>query len=249
MNNTVQNLSFTRGRLPHWLVADHSYFVTLCRKGCLPAKVVEELKEERAELMRGRQSDTSCRTGETQESTAGSMRPPKDCGSPIRPAVQGEARQSTAESRLEAQRRRFLNLEAILDAVGRSERDLCTPCVSKIILSNLDWLRERGWRVWAATLMPSHLHLVVRNTEGRNEALRKDLALFMSYTARLVNEVNGTTGGFWQREPFDHWCRDGDAWLRSLNYTVSNPVKAGLCSGWKDWPHTVVDSEASEILA
>jgi REP element-mobilizing transposase RayT len=183
---------------------------------------VEELKEEREELIRGRQSDTSCRTG--------------------------EARQSTAESRLEAQRRRFLNLEAILDAVGRSERDLCTPSVSKIILQNLDWLRGRGWRVWAATLMPSHLHLVARNTEGRNEALRQDLALFMSYTARLINAEKGTFGGFWQREPFDHWCRDGDAWLRSINYTVGNPVKAGLCSGWKDWPHTVVDPEASEIL-
>ncbi len=243
MNDTTQNLSFTRGRLPHWLVAEHAYFVTLCRKGCLPAKVVEELKEERAELMRGRQSDTSCRTGEAQESTAGSMRPPR-IG-----ADTPERRNLEKKSRLEEQRRRFLNLEAILDAVVRSERDLCTPSVSKIILQNLDWLRGRGWRVWAATLMPSHLHLVVRNTEGRNEALRQDLALFMSYTARLINAEKGTSGGFWQREPFDHWCRDGDAWLRSMNYTVGNPVKAGLCSGWKDWPHTVVDPEASEILA
>ena len=96
--------------------------------------------------------------------------------------------------------------------------------------------------------MPSHLHLVAANAMGKGDSLRKDLSRFMSYAARAVNAERGLKGGFWQREPFDHWCRDGDAWLRSVTYTVNNPVKAGLCATWRDWPHTVVDPEVEMAL-
>jgi REP element-mobilizing transposase RayT len=154
----------------------------------------------------------------------------------------------TNETVLAEQRRRFLMIEAILDVVARGERDLCEPSVSRIILGNLDWLRGRAWRVWAATLMPSHVHLVLASTGGRGEVLRDDLAQFMSYVGRAVHAAKGKTGGFWQREPFDHWCRDGEAWLRSVTYTVNNPVKAGLCAAWRDWPHTVVDPDVEAVL-
>jgi len=150
--------------------------------------------------------------------------------------------------RLAELRRRFLHIDAILDAAARSPRDLCAPAVSAVVLGNLDWLRGRGWRIWAATLMPSHMHLVLRNTEGRNDALCSDLALFMSWTARQVNAALGTHGSFWQPEPFDHWCRDGDAWMRSVGYTLLNPVKAGLCAAWRDWPHTVADPEVEGLI-
>jgi REP element-mobilizing transposase RayT len=149
---------------------------------------------------------------------------------------------------LAAQRRRFLKIEAILDAAERGERDMCAPEVSRIVLANVAWLRGCGWRVWAATLMPSHAHLVMSNTEGRSAELREDLARFMAFTARRINEARGGSGAFWQGKPFDHWCRDGDAWLRSVSYTVNNPVKAGLCASWRDWPHTVADPEVAGLL-
>lgn len=43
----ARTLSFTRRRLPHWLVADASYFVTLRLHGTLPGRVLAELREER----------------------------------------------------------------------------------------------------------------------------------------------------------------------------------------------------------
>ncbi len=245
MAEPVQTLSFTRRRLPHWLVANRAYFVTLCRKGCLPARVVGELRAERAEMAAG--------NGDAQ--VVGRLIAPAvlaGAGKYDRRYEPVEMRESdhchTKEAALAEQRRRFLKIEAILDGVARGERDLCEPAVSRIILGNLDWLRGRGWRVWSATLMPSHVHLVMANTAGRGEALREDLAQFMSYVGRAVHAGKGGTGGFWQREPFDHWCRDGDAWLRSVIYTVNNPVKAGLCAAWRDWAHTVVDPEAEAVL-
>ena len=264
MGEIVQTLSFTRGRLPHWLVAGHAYFVTLCRKGCLPARVVAELRAERAERAAAlRASGTSARTPVARDvpdralrstpvardvsDRAADARLPNDAIPAVRgrPAVPCPNRAAEA---LASQRRRFLQLEATLDTAGHGERDLCDSAVSSILLANLDWLRGCGWRVWAATLMPSHAHVVLSNTEGRGGELTGDLSRFMAYTARLINKARSGSGGFWQREPFDHWCRGGDAWLRCVSYTVNNPVKAGLCAAWRDWPHTVADPETEAVL-
>ncbi len=265
MIERVQTLSFTRGRLPHWLVAGHAYFVTLCRKGCLPARVVEELREERAEraaALEARASGTSARTDMDRGSGVRDVRPYSPDRARSLPVARDDPAPSITEGPdcangvmpvpvadpLVAQRRRFLQLEAILDAAGRGEHDLCESDVSRIIRANLDWLRGCGWRVWAATLMPSHAHLVLSNTEGRSAELISDLARFRAYTARLINRARGGSGAFWQREPFDHWCRDGDAWFHSVSYTLNNPVKAGLCRAWRDWPHTVADPEVEGMM-
>ena len=240
MEDEVQTLSFSRRHLPHWLVAGRPYFVTLCRKGCLPARALEELREERAEIVkRGRPSGTSGRTSQAEAEYVRRYEPDDCVDCPQVPQT---------EAALAGQRQRFRKIEAILDAAQRSERDLCEPAVSRVIIENLDWLRGRAWRVWAATVMPSHLHLVIANTGGRGDRLRKDLSHYMSYVARAVNTAHGEAGGFWQREPSDHWCRDSDAWLRSVTYTVNNPVKAGLCAAWRDWPRTVVDPEVDAVL-
>ena len=240
MAERVQTLSFTHRRLPHWLVAGHAYFVTLCRKDCLPAQVVAELRAERAE---------QAAVARDVPDRAANARLPNDAISAVRgrPAVLSPDR--TAAKALASRRRRFRQLEAILDAAGRGERDLCDSAVSSLLLANLDWLRGCGWRIWAATLMPSHAHIVLSNTEGRSAELLGDLSRFMAYTARLINTARGGSGGFWQREPFDHWCRDGDAWTHCVSYTVNNPVKAGLCAAWRDWPHTVTDPEAEAVLS
>ena len=249
MGLETQTISFQRRRLPHWLVADHSYFVTLCRKGCLPSHVVEELRKERDEDVardvpdradagsgNGGRSDTSRPTGALRSEVA------RDVPDRAEDCVTRDAR------RLAEQRRCFLKIDAILDAAAKSRRDLCSPEVSSIIIGNFVWLRAHGWRIWAATLMPSHMHLVLRNIEGRSAALRSDLALFMSWTARQANVALGIHGGFWQPEPFDHWCRDADGWRKSVCYTLNNPVKAGLCAKWREWPHAVVDPDVEELL-
>jgi len=251
MGEIVQTLSFTRGRLPHWMVAGHAYFVTLCRKGCLPARVVAELRAERAERSAAlRASGTSARTPVARDvpDRATNARLPNDTISAVRGRPAVRCPDCAAAEALASQRRRFLQLKATLDAAGHGERDLCDSAVSSILLTNLDWLRGCGWRVWAATLMPSHAHVVLSNTEGRGGELTGDLSRFMAYTARRINKARSGSGGFWQREPFDHWCRDGDAWLRCVSYTVNNPVKAGLCAAWHDWPHTVADPEIEAVL-
>jgi putative DNA methylase len=51
-----------------------------------------------------------------------------------------------------------------------------------------------------------------------------------SYTAHGANTLLGRTGQFWQHESYDHWARDDDELERIVAYIDNNPVKAGLAS-------------------
>ena len=48
----VETLRFTRGNLPHWLVADHAYFVTIRLAGTIPKSVLTELQTEQNALVK-----------------------------------------------------------------------------------------------------------------------------------------------------------------------------------------------------
>ena len=56
------------------------------------------------------------------------------------------------------------------------------------------------------------------------------------YSAREANRLLGRTGAFWQEESYDHYSRNEAEWLRTINYVLNNPVKAGLVKEWQDWP-------------
>jgi REP element-mobilizing transposase RayT len=211
MPDTPQTLRFFRDRLPHWLVADHPYFVTICRKDCLPASVFADLSATRAD----RPPSASSRPGATS------------------PASWFDS---------------FHRLDTILNAAKQGPRDLTTPAIAQTLFDSFDWLRDRGWKIWAGCIMPSHLHLVMRNTQGRNALLTEDLGLFKNYTGRVANQWRGVEGDFWQRECFDHWCRDDEDWLGYVQYTACNPVKANLVKAWRAWRWTVVDPELEPFI-
>ena len=136
-------------------------------------------------------------------------------------------------------RRHFAKIEAILDACDNKRQWLAKTEVAELVLRNLAWLTEkRGWRIYAATVMPTHLHLLMRNLEGRNGELCEDLARYKSFTGERANDVLHRLGSFWAREDFDHWCRTPEKTQSVARYICNNPVKAGLAGKWTDWPWT-----------
>ncbi len=194
-------LKYTRRNLPHWLVADHSYFVTLRLKGTLPRDVVEEFRAQRAAL---------------------------------------SAAKADEEKVLLQARKQFASVERILDS-ATDVQWLENSAVRRIVWSSLDWLRGRGWRIYAGVLMSNHVHLLMRNEIGRTEEMLNDLASFKNYTAREANKILGRSGAFWAREDFDHWIRNREKFEGTVRYIANNPVKAGLVRGWRDWEWCVID--------
>ncbi len=201
-------LKYTRRNLPHWLVADHSYFVTLRLKGSLPKHVVEAFRAQRASL----------RNSGVDKSEA-----------------------------LNLARKQFASIERILDSVSDVQW-LENRAVASIVWKSLDWLRGRGWMIYAGVLMTNHLHLLMRNEEGRTQNMLEDLARFKNYTAREVNPILNRSGAFWAREDFDHWIRSREKFEGTVRYIANNPVRAGLVPDWKDWPWCVVDESVRHCL-
>ena len=196
----VDTLRFTRGNLPHWLVADHAYFVTIRLAGTVPTSVLTELQAERDAL------------------------------------AQASANE---ESMTELARRQFLRVERCLHSVDNHRAWLTRPGVPELVLQNLEWLAtQRGWQPYAATVMATHVHLLLRNNEGRSAHLLEDIGNYKSYVAAQANRLLGRKGHFWAREGFDHWCRDEAKVVGAARYICMNPVKAGLAAAWTDWPWT-----------
>jgi putative transposase len=194
-------LRFVRRSLPHWIVAEASFFVTIRLAGTLPRAVVEALREER------------------------------------------EAAGDDEQARLDLARRQFVRIESILDSDVRERNDLAVPEVARRCMNNLQWLRERGWHIYAATFLSNHAHVLMRNVKGNSAMLLEDLDNYKGFTGREANKLLRRRGRFWARDQFDHWIRKGKIFDGVIRYIARNPVKAGLVGKWKDWPWTIVDEE------
>ncbi len=59
MGDTPSTLAFTRRKLPHWLVADHTYFVTIRLADTIPRSVLNDMAAERDALTEANASKES----------------------------------------------------------------------------------------------------------------------------------------------------------------------------------------------
>ncbi|HEX5315563.1 MAG TPA: hypothetical protein VFX22_02840, partial [Candidatus Kapabacteria bacterium] len=61
-----------------------------------------------------------------------------------------------------------------------------------------------------------------------------------SFTAVACNKVLSRHGDFWLHEGYDHVIRKG-RFGYVIAYVLNNPVKAGLCTHWREHPHTYLN--------
>ena len=204
MNET---LKFSRRNLPHWLVANKSYFVTLRLHGTLPKSVLDEFAE-----LKGLHSQCL-----------------------------------TDEEVLQLQRRKFKYIERYLDC-NSTENYLDNTDVADMVFQNLQWFSSKGWVIHASTILSTHIHLLMSNTEGKTVNLLNDLSLFKRYTGRKANVILNRIGDFWAREDFDHWIRTNSKFENTVKYIAMNPVKANRVKDWKEWRWTFVEESLVDCI-
>jgi len=86
-------------------------------------------------------------------------------------------------------------------------------------------------------VMPNHVHVVVAPRDGHT--LSGVLHSWKSYTANEANGILNRVGQrFWQPESYDHLIRDDEELYFCCEYTMNNPVAAGLCRRPEDWPYS-----------
>ncbi len=137
--------------------------------------------------------------------------------------------------RLEFNRTRFRTIEGVLDSVS-DVHWLDRHNVAAEVIKNYDWLTGQGWTIYAAVLLSTHIHLLMRSENGRSGQLLKDLGQFKRMTAFQINPMIRQAGNFWAREDFDHWIRTPSKFESAVRYIANNPVKAGRVKHWEEWP-------------
>jgi len=119
--------------------------------------------------------------------------------------------------------------DAFLDA-GRGACLLRDRATASIVESSLRFHDQRLYELMAWSVMPNHVHVVMRLFLGRD--LARVLHSWKSFTGNECNRILGREGRFWQREYFDRIVRDERELHRVIEYVVQNPAKAGL----EPWP-------------
>jgi len=97
----------------------------------------------------------------------------------------------------------------------------------EILLDHLgEMSRAYGVRLFAYTLMSSHIHLLLQAPAA--EVLGRPLRWFMTQTAKAFHRLRNRCGHFWERRFRACLVEDDLYALAALRYMDRNPVRAGI---------------------
>lgn len=95
------------------------------------------------------------------------------------------------------------------------------------------------FRLWAATVMPDHVHLLLTPEKKSDQewfSLSAILHSLKSFSAKKINALLSRKGPVWVEESFDRIMRSEEEFLGSWHYIRNNAAKKGLCESPEEWP-------------
>jgi REP element-mobilizing transposase RayT len=95
------------------------------------------------------------------------------------------------------------------------------------------WSRWTDYPVGYYTILPDHLHLMIRDL-GQN---RRSLCTWVSNWKGHVSRNWNGTGVLWQRSFWDRQMRSAEDYNSKYLYVRNNPVRHGLVTETEDWPY------------
>ncbi len=198
---------FYKRHLPHHQPSDAVIFVTFRLAGSLPRTLVMQMEEEK----------------EFWESVVNNP---------------NSTPEQVQQAKIKLQDV-FGKWEKALDAAEYGPKWLSDQRVARLVSDSILYRHGKVYTLYAFCIMPNHVHVLFRPLKGdagEPYPLSAILQSLKGYTARKANIILGREGPFWQDESFDRVIRDDEDFIRTLEYVLNNPVKAGLVSGWEDWP-------------
>jgi REP element-mobilizing transposase RayT len=140
----------------------------------------------------------------------------------------------------------FDGFDNVLDRALDGPTWLRHPEIAAVVAEAIHYRDTKTYDLDAFCIMPNHVHMVV-GVERSDTSLYKILQSLKAFTARKCNELLGREGDFWQHESYDHIIRDEAELDRTVRYVLNNPVEAGLCGEWQNWPWTYVKRDILEM--
>jgi alanyl-tRNA synthetase len=112
-----------------------------------------------------------------------------------------------------------------------------SPKARDIVLESLIFTdRQRRWQLFAACVMPDHVHLLFepqikeQDPDGKPVfwSLTELLHSVKSFTAHEINKVEGASGPVWEKESFDRIVRSDADLEEKFHYICRNPWDNGV---------------------
>lgn len=159
-----------------------------------------------------------------------------------RELARGKSSATKQDNRIDAGRRRFLDLENWLHKMGKGPLWLKNDRIAQMLCDSLRYRDGKVYRLDAYCIMPNHVHIVFAPLPSKVGALNVEYyslaAILHSLKGRTANQANrllNRNSAFWAHESYDHYIRDEEEWGRVITYVLNNPVKAGLVQSWQEW--------------
>ena len=192
---------FINNRLrPHWSQAGAIVFVTFRTKDSIPREVLQRWDREKNEWLDQRR----LRNGMFWKDVL---------------------RDLDEKTRAEFDRKFHRSREDFLDSC-HGACVLKQPALSRIVADSLLHFDEDRYQMGDFVVMPNHVHLLA--AFGSEQAMEKQFGSWLHYTAQQINKAIGSSGHFWQQEPFDHLVRSIEQYQYLRKYIADNPQKANL---------------------
>jgi REP element-mobilizing transposase RayT len=128
----------------------------------------------------------------------------------------------------------FKRFDSSLDDALNGPLWLKKDNIAQIVADSLKFYDSTEYDLYCYSIMSNHVHSVLQLLEN-SLPLSTILQRHKGFTARECNKILSRTGSFWHHESYDHVISTPEEFERIIQYTLDNPVKAGLVSDWKKW--------------
>ncbi|AWM05351.1 transposase [Bradyrhizobium symbiodeficiens] len=105
-------------------------------------------------------------------------------------------------------------------------------------------LQRRPFETIAICVLPDHLHAIWALPEddsdfsSRWSLIKGGFSRGLEAQSRSTSKLKKREKGIWQRRYWEHAIRNDADLERHVNYIHFNPVKHGLVTRVRDWPHS-----------
>ena len=128
--------------------------------------------------------------------------------------------------------------------IGTKLRRGLSPNARTIVLNALRHFHNTRYELFAACVMPDHVHVLMQPWPKENDAkgnvvfwsLSDLLHSIKSFSAHQMNKLEHKTGGFWEEERFDRYVRSDRDLQEKFHYILRNPWDAGVAGPNENYP-------------
>lgn len=213
----MEKKEFYRRHLPHFQQPGQAYFVTWCIKDAVPPKALESYSKQLKELNNKIDSAKSRKADE----------------------------KIINELKFEYSKIRKKYIKAYDDLLHLQTEfivDLSKDENTQTVINALCFWEGKRLENYALCVMSNHVHWVFRvfdkDENCESVYLQDILKSVKQFSANGINKLENRTGSLWHNESFDTTIRDNLHLYNAINYTIENPIAAGLMKDWREWKGT-----------